>query len=167
MSNSWDIPDFPIKGDATEDVTFASVGRALSRWEEFETRLASLFGVFMGTLIDTHETNARAAIRAYGSVASFRGKAEMLEQAAELWFDEHPSEELEKKLRDLLRLASRYAARRNDIAHGIVHPLWNPGNRSKTLATACSRLPTIQEERLCRGLENRAFSPGISIRQPN
>jgi hypothetical protein len=51
MANPWDIPPPPQVGDASEDITFASVGRALTRWEEFELMLASLFSTLVGTAV--------------------------------------------------------------------------------------------------------------------
>ena len=59
MTGLWDIPPPPQIGDASEDITFTSVGRALTRWEEFEVVFASLFSALVAT-----EDNNAAAIRA-------------------------------------------------------------------------------------------------------
>jgi hypothetical protein len=116
MAGIWDIPLPPQIGDASEDITFASVGRALTRWEEFETIFASLFA----SLVGTHDNNT-AAVRAYGSVITFRGRADMVRAAAEVHFHLYPDSEVEKKFDSFINELTNHAcARRNEIAHGIV-----------------------------------------------
>ena len=36
MSNPWDVPPIPNRGDFDEDTTFAGVGRVMSGWELIE-----------------------------------------------------------------------------------------------------------------------------------
>jgi hypothetical protein len=118
MACLWDIPPPPQIGDASEDITFTSVGRALTRWEEFEVVFASLFSA----LVATKDNNA-AAIRAYGSVITFRGRAEMVRAAAEVHFSlfRNCNSALEKGFRAFVNeLTNHASARRNEIAHGVV-----------------------------------------------
>jgi hypothetical protein len=116
MAGLWDIPPPPQIGEASEDITFTSVGRALTRWEEFEVVFASLFSA----LVATEDSNA-AAIRAYGSVITFRGRAEMVRAAAEVQFSLFRNSALEKGFRAFVNeLTNHASARRNEIAHGVV-----------------------------------------------
>lgn len=116
MAGTWDIPPSPEIGDATEDIIFTSVGRALTRWEEFEAVFASLFLA----LIDSEDNNA-AASRAYGSVLTFRGRADMVRAAAEVHFSLFPDPEVERKFDAFVNELTNHAcARRNEIAHGVV-----------------------------------------------
>jgi len=116
MANIWDVPLRPLSGDASEGITFTSVGRALTRWEEFELAFATLFSALVGT----NDNNA-AAIRAYGSVITFRGRADMVRAAAEVHFQLYPDPEIEKKFDAFVNeLTNRACARRNEIAHGVV-----------------------------------------------
>lgn len=109
----WSIPPIPKKGENNQERLYTSVGRALSAWEHFESLLAHLFSHLIGL-----DTDSLAARRAYGCVVSFSGRADMLTAAAEAYFDEHPDDEAERKLADLLKTAKRASGRRNDIAHG-------------------------------------------------
>src|ERR1700730_5165556 len=116
MAGLWDIPPPPQIGDASEDITFTSVGRALTRWEEFEVVFASLFSALVAA-----EDNNAAAIRAYGSVITFRGSAEMVKSAAEVNFSLFRNSALEKDFRAFVNeLTNHASARRNEIAHGVV-----------------------------------------------
>jgi hypothetical protein len=49
MSKPWDRPPFPKTGDASDDITYAAVGRALSQCENFELDLAGIFSLVVGT----------------------------------------------------------------------------------------------------------------------
>lgn len=115
QSNPWDIPSLPEKGDEADSLTYEAVGRALSAWESFELELSRIFGALIGA----HE-GLLAAMRAYGSVVAFRGRAEMVAAASEVFFLVHANEKLEGDLASLMKLAKNYSARRNEIAHGIV-----------------------------------------------
>jgi hypothetical protein len=118
MASPWDVPPHAEVGDASEDITFASVGRALTKWEEFEVMFASLFATLVGT-----DGNTAPAIRAYGSVIAFRGRADLVRNAAEVHFMLFPDERLEKRFSAFInQLTKHAAARRNEIAHGIVKP---------------------------------------------
>jgi hypothetical protein len=130
MASPWDISPPPTIGDASEDITFAAVGRALTRWEEFEVMFASLFS----TLVSTDD-NTAAAIRAYGSVITFRGRAEMVRAAAEVHFRLFPNEALWKTFKTFVNQLTGHASpRRNEIAHGVVRPYLSivDGNATRT-----------------------------------
>jgi hypothetical protein len=116
MAGIWDIPPPPQFGDATDDITFASVGRALTRWGQFEVHFASFFSALIGT-----EDNSAAAIHSYGSVISFRGRADLVRAVAEIHFSIFPDVDLEKQFQKFVNeLTNQACARRNEIAHGIV-----------------------------------------------
>jgi hypothetical protein len=113
--------------DADLNTTCRAVGEALSKWEWFEGNLSLIFyyviGIGYGNL---------AAARAYGAIEAFRVRKNLIEYAAELYFRITPDNYLQERLDELLKDASKFAARRNDIAHGIVQPyitLKNDGGR--------------------------------------
>lgn len=122
----WDVPPPPTHGDPVDDLTFAAVGRALSHWERFERVLSILFAEFVGDQDDD-----LPAVRAYGAVATFRGRVEMIRAAAEAYFAAYPNPGGEKLLDDLLDEASNFSARRNEIAHGFVNG-WRPEDSPDT-----------------------------------
>jgi hypothetical protein len=98
-------------------VTFTSVGRALTRWEEFEIVFASLFSA----LVANYNDDNPAAIRAYGSVITFRGRADMVRAAAEVHFMRFPDSKNEAKFKKFVNEVTNFASpRRNEIAHGVV-----------------------------------------------
>jgi hypothetical protein len=115
---SWEIPDPPAVGDPTEDITFRAVGMALSQWEWFEGNLSLAFSYLIGAGFGNF-----GALRAYGTVESFRGRANMLWEAADVYFKLNRDERTESALSDLLKRAGKFSTRRNEIAHGIVQ-LW-------------------------------------------
>jgi hypothetical protein len=117
MQHPWNVPPFPSDGDATEDITFTSVGRALTGWELFEHEIAALFAAILGPSAVTW-----TASRSYGSVLTFRGRSDMIKAAAEAHFAQAPNNVLHAGLRDLLNLANNYSPRRNEIAHAVVKP---------------------------------------------
>ncbi|HEY4345811.1 MAG TPA: hypothetical protein VGN05_15785 [Parvibaculum sp.] len=112
----WDRPPLPAKGDDDERNTFEWVGRALSEWEHFEAYFGLIFGVLVGAKNETEP-----ALRAYGSVMTFRGRGDMIRAAADAYFVKHPHP-AQAMLKLLLDEATGFAALRNDIAHGIVQP---------------------------------------------
>jgi len=117
--NPWDpLPELP-SGDAMDTTTYAAVGRALSIWEGLEVYLAMMFGALC-------ETREEGAQRAYGVVASFSGRSDMLLEA----FACFRREEEKAKIATFPKLVDRigkFSARRNEIAHGIVSAVTNGG----------------------------------------
>jgi hypothetical protein len=111
----WDKPAPPETGDLDVRALYAAVGEALSEWERMEERLSVLFSILIGL-----DRPSEAASRAYGSILGFRQRREMIERAAEVYFDLHPDADLQKIFDDALEYAGGFASRRNDIAHGKV-----------------------------------------------
>lgn len=111
----WQVPPFPERGDESDSTTYEAIGRALSAWEAFELDLSRIFGALVGA-----NDGLLAAMRAYGSVLTFRGRNDMVKAAAGVFFLLQPNEDLQKDLKRLLDLSIDYSPRRNEIAHGIV-----------------------------------------------
>jgi hypothetical protein len=110
----WDIPNAPTPERADEDIAavYTAVGQALSAWERMEESLAQLFSIFIGL-----HSGSTAAERAYGSVTSFPSRKGMIEQAAEVYFRDHPDTEGQALFDEIIEFAGGFSARRNDIAH--------------------------------------------------
>ena len=119
----WEVPDPPKIGDTTNDITFRAVGAALSQWEYFESNLSQVFSFLIGSGYGNV-----VAIRAYGSVENFRGRATMIERAAEVYFKYTKDEKLQSLIEELLKRANQLSGRRNEIAHGIVNPYFETEN---------------------------------------
>lgn len=121
MSNPWDIPAKPTHSSDSRDDLYVAVGRALSSWDGIESILAEIFSLFLGTPVSSNPLQ-EPGIRAFGSVVSFNGRAEMLEAAARAYFHNKktPTAPLEMKFRALLNECRQFSGRRNDIAHGRV-----------------------------------------------
>lgn len=118
MSNPWDIPPMPEKGDEDINTTYASVGRALSAWERFESHLAFMFIKFLNL---NPRGDVAPAIRAFGVISSYRNRIDLIRTASQAFMHStQPPEGLEEQLSTLLNMGDRYAPRRNEIAHGIV-----------------------------------------------
>jgi len=110
--NPWDVRN-PSKYEKDADVLYLSVGRALSEWESLEGFLAHYFRFFCGG-----PQRGLAATLAYGSVVSFKGRAEMLRAAATGYFHEWIDHSMKDRFFDLLKVANNFSPRRNEIAHG-------------------------------------------------
>jgi len=121
MSNPWDVPPKPSHAPDHRDELYAAVGKALSSWELIERALAEIFSLFVGAPVMGYMLD-EPAIRAYGSVISFNGRAEMLAAAAVGYFykKKTPLPEIEKRVLGLLNECRNFSGRRNDIAHGRV-----------------------------------------------
>lgn len=115
--NPWDVQPVPDRGSDAETL-YRHVGHALSRWESFETSLATLFSFLTGA----RKKPATAAYMAYGTIVSFSGRAEMVRAASGGYFNRHANTVLQRRCHDLVRDALRYSPRRNEIAHGIALP---------------------------------------------
>jgi hypothetical protein len=114
--NAWDPRPPPAAGDASEDDTFRAVGQALSHWENLENHLAAIFAA-------TIRGHGGAARRAYGIVQASKTRTDMIRHAAAARFEGRRTHALiMPELKALLDLVDRYAARRNEIAHGVVYP---------------------------------------------
>jgi hypothetical protein len=116
----WQVVDPSPMGDPDERAIFDAVGRALTEWEGVEVECAKLFAVFVSAR--RKRTYHAPAVRAYGSIIGTRARSDMLQLAAESYFDKWPAKRLsfEKKCMDLIGEYKEYANRRNDIAHVAV-----------------------------------------------
>lgn len=123
MGNSWDTSPLPEKGDENIEATYASVGYALSAWESLEERLAFLYVKFLNV---KDGASFAAAMRAYGTISTFRGRKEMVEAAMHAFFHEEktPIEDQEPII-EFIKLMDKHVLRRNEIAHGIVKSYTN------------------------------------------
>jgi hypothetical protein len=119
-------------GDRNPDAIYLAVGRALSKWEGVEVEMGTLFAVFTGGIEPWHYI---PAARAYGSVISSNGRAEMMAQAAEAFFrhfemeDRKHSEEIEPlkaEFKNITKAYNGWSSRRNDVAHGYVTESQHP-----------------------------------------
>ncbi len=120
----WDIVDPASRGDVDERAIFDAVGRALTEWETLEIECAKLFAVFVSA---NHKRSYHApAVRAYGTVTSVDTRFKMLQLAAESYFSKRPAkrDSFEEDCNDLLGEYKQYAARRNEIAHGLVQKVF-------------------------------------------
>jgi hypothetical protein len=114
MPQPWDRPPFPKRGDDDEHMTYAHVGRIMTRWESLEFELSRLYSWFDGALDDTDK------MREYGTGRIFRDRADALGRKADQFFMQHPDQGREGEFSELLSRARLFANRRNDIAHGIL-----------------------------------------------
>jgi hypothetical protein len=117
MSNPWDVPPFPTSGDDDPEYTYAGVGRVLSQWETAELELGAIYGLLLNRPDDVAE------IRQYGVPNIFEERAKALWAAAEYYFTQNPHQDTEAELSNVLSIARRFSARRNDVAHSIVKPI--------------------------------------------
>ena len=115
----WDVPTPPEKGDTTKEAVFVAIGGALSAWENLESWLSHIFAELVAP-----NAFPLAARRAYGSILTFRGRKEMIQAAAKAVFFVSPNDTLQERLKSFLDEAQNFAARRNEIAHGIVTEYW-------------------------------------------
>lgn len=117
----WDIPPRPTTYDRDSEV--AAVGGALSAWQYVEDAIASIFQALVneGDPQKTVYVNSISpAQRAYGSIASFTARADMVEAAAEAFFYVHQHSEFQDRLAQLLKASRSWAGRRNEIAHAKI-----------------------------------------------
>jgi hypothetical protein len=127
--NPWDIRPRSADGSATADEVYRAIGMALTSWEYAENALADVFALFVGAreIIPPREP----AVRAYGVIAGFKTRLDMVQAAAESYFQLTKKDAEDEKVRtanDALRerfkrtakCALKLSERRNNIAHGIV-----------------------------------------------
>jgi hypothetical protein len=111
----WDRRPWPDQGDANKGTTYYHVGQFLSFWEKYEAALAYLFSAFLGGL-----PISEPARRAFFSVRTFEGRAEMLRAASAAYFDRRPNEDLQGRFKEILSQSISLSPRRNEITHGFV-----------------------------------------------
>lgn len=110
----WPNPilKFKDKGSESRDLIFRSVGSVCTTWEIIEINL----GLIFSRLAESHSD---AAQRAYGTISNTSGRKAALEQAAEIYYDRHPSFPMQK-FNLLLTHYVKAASYRNKIIHGVV-----------------------------------------------
>ncbi len=113
--NPFSERPFAPSGDSSSEALYTAVGQALNNWEHAENSFAHLFG----TIIRPGR-NSYAARRAYGSIVTARGRKEMLGSVIAVFFRNFPNEAAEQEAKALLNRYQVAAARRNELAHGIV-----------------------------------------------
>jgi hypothetical protein len=112
----WARPKTPAKGDPNPDMTFVSVGRALTAWEQIESALAFLFMVFS----EASAANTAVIVgRTYGVIGFNPGRRLAIQTAAEIYFG-HYWGYAKTELNRLLSHVQHASERRDEIAHGQV-----------------------------------------------
>ncbi len=110
------------KGDESDSALFEAVGRLTSQWEHFE----AYFGLLFGALVESPD-HTDGAMRAYGTVASFKARSAMVTAAARAYLMRHPDDAVDARLRALMGRAGDLSGKRNEVAHGIVQPYFPNG----------------------------------------
>jgi hypothetical protein len=123
MSNPWDRPPPPQFSDDDVDTTYAGVGRVLSVWETVETELSYIFAIFKGKMWEIE-----AYDEYYARGKTTRGRLQTVERAANDYFIKAPSQEAEGAFCRVIKLATGFADRRHEVAHGIVRPFQSVGH---------------------------------------
>jgi hypothetical protein len=102
-------------GDTDPCDTFASVGHALTAWEQMEAQLATTYSIFIG------RPRQIDAMSNYGlTFRIFRERANAVLQASEKYFISCPDQCAEGDLRILISRATDLSIERHRIAHGIL-----------------------------------------------
>jgi hypothetical protein len=114
MPESWDRPPLVLEGDRTPLETYQAVGRLLSQWEGVEIQLGYMYTSAVGKHGDWW------ALLEYGEGNAFGGRFIILGEAISKLFIKHPSQEIEGTVNLFLTKVRNFAARRHDVAHGIV-----------------------------------------------
>jgi hypothetical protein len=128
LPKPWSILPRPRKGAATPEELYLAVGEALSAWELVEEGLAEIFATFIGSPEAGPGSGHDPAIRAFGSVLTFKGRQQMVAAAADAFFFQAvPRDPVRKQFGELNEEAAGFASRRNDIAHGRVQYLPKKG----------------------------------------
>jgi hypothetical protein len=105
-------PSDTIKGDPRAVEIFWAVGHASSVWEQLESILAEIFVL----LIKSKYPFGR---RAYGSIAAFNVRADMIMAAAESYFGYFDDPEGFAALKKLLKFCRTLSKTRNEVIHSM------------------------------------------------
>jgi hypothetical protein len=114
MSDPWDVPHFPSRGDQNPKETYAGVGLVTTMWELIESDLSKLYSLFIGRFDEL------SALTEYGEANIFRLRFERLRPLANSYFVATPNQQAEGELDHLADGLLGFSSRRNDVAHGIV-----------------------------------------------
>ena len=111
MSNPWDRPPLPIRGDDDQDTTHAAVGSVLTNWENIEGELSHIFALYIAKMLD--ETRLMTNIT---KGSNHKGRLQNLETAANAYFVKSPNQEAEGAFCKLLQGSFGFADRRHEAA---------------------------------------------------
>jgi hypothetical protein len=139
-AHPWDRPQFPVRGDRDVKNTYEWVGQALSAWETFEASFGAIFGILVGD-----SDLISPAMRAYGSIISFKGKRDLVIAAGAAFFLRYPHPAA-AFLDDILEEANGWSGRRNDIAHGVVQLYYPEGKAADGTVLGPSQLATSKHK---------------------
>jgi len=120
MDKPWDTTPWPEEGNSGHDELFLAVGRALSNWELVESAIAGLFTI---VTVGSYHAPTAPAIRAYSTVTSATNRIQMVRAALESWLYVWKDCPGGSNALNILKECGEWAARRNEIAHGIVDRL--------------------------------------------
>jgi hypothetical protein len=115
MSNPWDRPPSPTRGDPDENTTCAGVGRVLTRWENVEIELSHMFAICIGKY---HQEAAYDEYYDRGKTTQARIKS--VEEKAERVLQ---NQQLEADFCIFARKTGKFSERRHEVAHGMVRPI--------------------------------------------
>lgn len=115
--------------------TYSGVGAALSQWEALEFELARIYSIFAGD-------PDGEGLREYGEPRIFSLRLSAFGTKAGGYFIRHPNQQTEGELGRIVRAATGFSDRRNEIAHGMVLDV-------KNIAYFRSRMPLIDTSRTC------------------
>lgn len=107
----WDQFPWLPQGEEKQETIYLAVGHALHSWELLECQLARAFGALV-------QSKEEGALRAYGCVASFSARSDMLTMVFDCYPESH--DPTVTGFPKLLEEAKKFSARRNEIAHGVV-----------------------------------------------
>jgi hypothetical protein len=116
MSNPWDVRPWAIDGEKNENDLFVAVGKALSHWELAEQSIAGLFTL---VTVGRYFAPSAPALQAYSSVASTGNRIRLVRAALEGWLREWSACPFGTNALAPLTECDGWAARRNDVAHGL------------------------------------------------
>lgn len=117
MPNPWDRPPIPPRGDYHEDITYTSVGRFITQWENIEIELSHLYAIFVGKYF-----KPEAYDEYYDRSKTLNQRLRTLEEVAQNYFIKHPDQVNEYDFAALVEKVKGFSERRHEIAHGIVRP---------------------------------------------
>ncbi|WP_131194049.1 hypothetical protein [Lichenihabitans psoromatis] len=105
------------EGSGSPEIIYLAVGHALTTWEGTEQAFAHLFARFIRPL-----RGSFVARRAFGAVQSSSGRSSLIDEAAEVFFRDFPSNDMQLRFRTVMKTYKDATAKRNQIAHGIIMP---------------------------------------------
>jgi hypothetical protein len=142
----WDRPPLPTQADADAEELYASVGCALSRWEDIEGELSHWFALFIGKMWQ-HE----AYDQYYEQGKTGRQRITTLQKAGEAYFVKQPSQEAEAKFSTVIHATREFANRRHMCT--LQKKFTKSITRLSNIFTSCFTSATT----ICRSHRNRRY----------